>query len=82
MGLTGKLAAFLLVLTLVSGCQAELARTGIPVAYALTGLCVALLVSPTPTAAVVGLVIGALLGAAIYNNSLKGQLLERRPIHG
>jgi hypothetical protein len=34
--------------------------------------------SPTLTAAVVGLVLGGLLGAAVYNNSLKPQIQERR----
>jgi len=69
--------ALILTVALLPGCQSDLARVGIPLAYALTGLCVALLISPTPVAAVVGLVIGGLLGAAIYNNSLKRQFLER-----
>ena len=67
----GKLVALALILTLVAGCQEGLAQVGIPLAYGLTGLCLALLVSPTPTAAAVGFVVGCVLGAAVYNNSLK-----------
>jgi hypothetical protein len=73
-----KLVALVLVLTLVAAaCQERLAQVGIPLAYGLTGLCLALLVSPTLTAAAVGFVVGCVLGAAVYNNSLKRQLLER-----
>lgn len=67
----GKLVALALVLTLVAGCQEGVARVGIPLAYGATGLCLALLVSPTVTAGVVGFVVGCVLGAAVYNNSLK-----------
>ena len=66
-----KLVAVALVLTLVAGCHEGLAQVGIPLAYGLTGLCLALLVSPTLTAAAVGFVVGCVLGAAVYNNSLK-----------
>jgi len=66
-----------LVLALVASCVQSVARVGIPVAYGLTGLCLALLISPTITAAVVGFVIGCVLGAAVYNNSLKYHLQER-----
>ena len=48
-----------------------------PLAYGLTGLCIALIMSPTALAAVVGFVAGVLLGAAVYNNSLKHQLSGR-----
>jgi hypothetical protein len=66
-----------LVLTLVvAACQDRAAQVGIPLAYGLTGLCLALLVSPTVTAGAVGFIIGCVLGAAVYNNSLKRQLLE------
>ena len=65
-----------LVLSLVGACQDRVAQVGIPLAYGLTGLCLALLVSPTVTAGVVGFVVGCILGAAVYNNSLKRQLLE------
>ena len=71
-----KLVALILVLTLVGACQDRVAQIGIPLAYGLTGVCLALLVSPTLTAAVVGFVVGCVLGAAVYNNSLKRQLLE------
>jgi len=74
-----RLVAVLLVLTLLPGCPVSAAQILIPAAYALTGLCIALLVSPTPLAAVVGLALGALLGAAVYNNSLKRHFLEPRP---
>jgi len=72
-----KLVALILVLTLVGACQDRVAQIGIPLAYGLTGLCLALLISPTLTAAVVGFVVGCVLGAAVYNNSLKRQFLER-----
>jgi hypothetical protein len=68
--------ALCLILALVPGCQLSAAQIYIPLGYGLTGLCVALLMSPTPTAAVVGLIAGALLGAAVYNNSLKRQIVE------
>ncbi len=72
-----KIVVLILVLTLVGACQDRVARVGIPLTYGLTGLCLALLVSPTVTAAVVGFLIGCVLGAALYNNSLKSQFLER-----
>ena len=71
-----KILVLILVLTMVAACQDRVAQVGIPLAYGLTGLCLALLVSPTLTAAVVGFVVGCILGAAVYNNSLKRQLLE------
>ena len=71
-----KIVVLILVLSLVAACQDRVARVGIPLAYGLTGLCLALLVSPTVTAAVVGFVVGCILGAAVYNNSLKSQFLE------
>ena len=71
-----KLVALALILALVPACQWSPAQLYIPAAYAVTGLCIALLMSPTPTAAVVGLVVGLLLGAAVYNNSLKRQIQE------
>jgi predicted branched-subunit amino acid permease len=73
-----KLVALALIVALVPACQWSPAQIYIPLAYAVTGLCIALLMSPTPTAAVVGLVVGCLLGAAVYNNSLKHQILERQ----
>ena len=70
--------ALAILLSLAPGCLLTPAQIYIPLAYAFTGLCVALLISPTYTAAVVGLVIGGLIGASVYNNSLKRQLLEQQ----
>ncbi len=72
-----KAVALVLTLAMVPACQVSPAQVLIPLAYALTGICVALLVSPTPAAALAGCVLGALLGAAVYNNSLKRNLPER-----
>jgi hypothetical protein len=69
-----RVVALCLILVLAPGCQCTAAQIYIPLAYGLTGLCIALLMSPTPLAAVVGFVAGVLLGAAVYNNSLKRQL--------
>ncbi len=64
--------AVALVLTLVAGCpEGATAKVGIPLAYGLTGLCLALLVSPTTVAGVTGFVVGCALGAMVYNNSLR-----------
>ena len=73
-----KLVALCLILALIPACQWSPAQLYIPLAYAVTGMCVALLMSPTATAALVGLVVGGLLGAAVYNNSLKRQIQERQ----
>lgn len=77
-GWPGRVMALAVLLSLAPGCLLTPAQIYIPVAYAFTGLCVALLLSPTYTAALVGLVIGGLIGAAVYNNSLKRQLLEKQ----
>jgi predicted branched-subunit amino acid permease len=69
-----RVVACCLILALAPGCQFSAAQIYIPLAYGLTGLCVALIMSPTPLAAAVGFIAGALLGAAVYNNSLKRQL--------
>jgi hypothetical protein len=74
-GWQAQVVAFCLILALTPGCQFSAAQIYIPLAYGLTGLCIALLMSPTPLAGVVGFVAGVLLGAAVYNNSLKRQLL-------
>ena len=71
-----KMVALMLILALAPGCQYSSAQIAIPLAYALTGLCIALLVSPTVVAAVIGLVVGGILGAAVYNNSLKQEIQE------
>jgi hypothetical protein len=78
---TARLVAVALIMALVPGCQWTPAQVYIPLAYGLTGVCVALLMSPTPAAAVVGLLLGVLLGAAVYNNSLKRQLQEHPREH-
>jgi len=74
-----RLVAFCLILTLIPACAWTPAQIYIPLAYAVTGMCVALLMSPTFTAAVVGLVVGGLLGAVLYNNSLRRQLQGQPP---
>jgi hypothetical protein len=71
-----KLVVIALILALAPGCQLSAAQIYIPLAYGLTGLSVALLMSPTAVAAVVGFMAGVLLGAAVYNNSLKRQIAE------
>ncbi|MCX5888468.1 MAG: hypothetical protein NTY36_03340 [Deltaproteobacteria bacterium] len=73
-----RLVAVCLILVLIPACQWSPAQFYIPLAYAVTGMCVALLMSPTLTAALVGLAVGCLLGAAVYNNSLKRQIQERQ----
>lgn len=73
-----KLLALVLILALAPACSVAAPQIYIPLAYALTGLCVALLMSPTPAAAVIGMVVGGLLGAAVYNNSLKQHIQEHR----
>jgi hypothetical protein len=73
-GWRARVVAFCLILALTPGCQFSAAQIYIPLAYGLTGLCIALIMSPTPLAAVVGFIAGVLLGAAVYNNSLKRQL--------
>ncbi len=74
-----RLIAICLILALIPGCQWSPAQFYIPLAYAITGMCVALLMSPTFTAGVVGLVLGGLIGAAVYNNSIKRQIRESQP---
>ncbi len=73
-----QLLVVALICALLPGCQWSPAQFYIPLAYGLAGMCVALLMSPTTLAAMVGFVVGGLLGAAVYNNSLKRQLLERQ----
>ncbi|MDI6853884.1 MAG: hypothetical protein QME75_09835 [Deltaproteobacteria bacterium] len=79
-GWGARVLAVVLMAALLPACQTAAAQIYIPLAYGLTGLCIALLVSPTPTAALVGLLVGALLGAALYNNSLKRHFLERHRV--
>ena len=73
---TMLVVALCLALALAPGCQITAAQIYIPLGYGLTGLCVALLMSPPTTAAVIGFIAGGLLGAAVYNNSLKRQIDE------
>ncbi len=76
-GWGARVVALGLILALTPGCQLSAAQIYIPLAYGLTGLCIALIMSPTAVAAVVGFMAGVLLGAAVYNNSLKHQLSGR-----
>jgi membrane associated rhomboid family serine protease len=73
-----KILALVVIIALAPACQAIPAKVYIPLAYGAAGMCVALLMSPTLTAALVGLGVGLLLGAAVYNNSLKRQLPEQQ----
>jgi hypothetical protein len=66
-----------LICVLLPGCTLNLTQIFIPLAYAGIGMCIALLVSPSVTAAIVGFVLGGIIGAAVYNNSLKTDLMER-----
>ena len=72
-----KALALALMLALVPGCQLAPSQIYIPLAYGLTGLCIALLVYPSVSAAIIGLAAGVVLGAAVYNNSLKSKIVER-----
>ena len=67
-----------LICVLLPGCTVNLTQIFIPLAYASIGTCIALLVSPSVTAAVVGFALGGIIGAAVYNNSLKADLMERQ----
>jgi hypothetical protein len=69
-----QVVALCLILALMPACQWSAAQIYIPLGYGLTGLCVALLMSPTPAAGVIGFIAGGLLGAAVFNNSLKRQI--------
>jgi hypothetical protein len=67
-----------LICALLPGCAFTAARVFIPLAYAGIGMGIALLVSPSVTAAIVGFVLGGVIGAAVYNNSLKTDIMERQ----
>ncbi len=72
-----KFLVLLLICALLPAClEHQAAQFYIPLGYALTGLCVALLMSPTPVAAVAGFILGGLVGGAVYNNSLKRLISE------
>lgn len=67
-----------LICALLPGCSISLTKIFIPLAYAGIGTGIALLVSPSVAAAIVGFVLGGVIGAAIYNNSLKIDIMERQ----
>ncbi len=67
-----------LICALLPGCAFTAARVFIPLAYAGIGMGIALLVSPSVPAAIVGFVLGGVIGAAVYNNSLKTDIMERQ----
>ena len=67
-----------LIGVLLTGCTLTPTQVFIPLAYAGIGMCIALLVSPSVSAAVVGFLLGGVIGAAVYNNSLKTDLMERQ----
>ena len=67
-----------LICALLPGCTLNVARVFIPLAYAGIGMGIALVVSPSVLAAIVGFVMGGVIGAAVYNNSLKTDIMERQ----
>lgn len=71
-----RAVVLLLIPSLLAACQLHAEQIYIPLAYGLTGLCLVLLVHPTFGAGVAGFVVGLILGAAVYNNSLKRQLVK------
>jgi hypothetical protein len=73
-----RVVALGLLLALLPGCGLNLTQVLIPLGYASIGVGIALLVSPSVSAAVVGFVLGGIIGAAVYNNSLKADLMERQ----
>ncbi len=74
------LLVFGLICALLPGCSLNPIQIFIPLAYASIGTCVALLVSPSVPAAIVGFILGGIIGAAVYNNSLKADLMERQDL--
>jgi hypothetical protein len=73
-----QLVVLMLIGGLLPGCTFNAAQIGIPLAYAGIGMGIALLVSPSLPAAIVGFVLGGVIGAAVYNNSLKTDIMERQ----
>ena len=73
-----RILAIGLICALLPGCSINLTRVFIPLAYAGIGMGIALLVSPSLVAAIVGFVLGGIIGAAVYNNSLKTDIMERQ----
>ncbi len=76
----GQILVLGLICALLPGCTLNLTQVFIPLAYAGIGMGIALLVSPSVTAAIVGFVLGGGIGAAVYNNSLKTDLMERQDL--
>lgn len=76
-----RFLALALICLLLPGCGLNVGQVLIPLAYAGIGTCVALLVSPSLTAAIIGCLLGGIIGAAVYNNSLKIDLMERQDWH-
>lgn len=76
-----RLWALVLISVLLPGCGLSTTQVLVPLAYAGIGTCVALLVSPSLTAALIGCILGGIIGAAVYNNSLKADLMERQDWH-
>jgi hypothetical protein len=75
-----QLVVWGIICALLPGCTLNLTQVFIPLAYAGIGVGIALLVSPSLSAAVVGFVLGGIIGAAVYNNSLKADLMERQEL--
>jgi ABC-type spermidine/putrescine transport system permease subunit I len=75
-----QLVVCAIIFALLPGCTLNLTQIFIPLAYAGIGVGIALLVSPSVSAAVVGFVLGGIIGAAVYNNSLKADLMERQDL--
>jgi|GEM_PF-5929262 len=76
-----RLLSLALICLLLSGCGLSVTQVFVPLAYAGIGTCIALLVSPSLTAALIGFGLGAIIGAAVYNNSLKADIMERQDWH-
>lgn len=72
-----RILVLVLIFLVLPGCTLNLTQIFIPLAYAGIGMGIALLVSPSVSAAIVGFVLGGIIGAAVYNNSLKTDLMER-----
>lgn len=72
-----KFLAVILICLLLAGCPLTSPKFFIPLGYAAIGLGIAVLVTPSWVAAVSGFMLGAAIGAAIYNNSLKPDLVDR-----
>ncbi|AEB10676.1 hypothetical protein [Desulfobacca acetoxidans] len=72
-----RILALALICVMTPACSLNAAQIFIPLAYGSIGMCIALLVSPSLSAAIIGFAMGGIIGAAVYNNSLKSDLRER-----